>query len=265
METDHATNSETTGEGNGDGSPSVDCKYSKGVVVTFERDFRSPFAVVVGVAAVASSVLYLLSDVIELAQGGFSTPQLALTYAAEAAIPLFVLGLFAVQRPRIGSFGFLGAVTYAYTFVFFTSTVVYALVNHTRDWDALATQLGAWVSVHSVLMVLAGVVFGAAVIRARVLPRWTGVTLIVGMVLMAVTADLPNVTAVISASVRDLAFAGMGAALLGRTVGPIGGNGAELRPEPRRSGTQRGGVTVATGGAHQAHRSGDPSRTGASR
>ena len=234
--------------------------------MTFERGFASPVAVVVGGAAIAFSVLYLLSDVIELAQGGFSTPQLALTYAAEAAIPLFVLGLFAVQRPRIGALGFLGAVTYAYTFVFFTSTVVYALVNHTRDWNALTTQLGAWVTVHSVLMVLAGIMFGAAVIRARVLPRWTGITLIVGMVLMAVTADLPNVIAAMSASVRDLAFVGMGAALLRRTVRPaMGGNGAELRAEPRRSGAQRVGVTSTTGGAHQAHRSGDPSRTGASR
>jgi len=83
----------------------------------------------VGVAAVAFSALYLLSDVIELAQGGFSTAQLALTYISEAAIPLFVVGIYAAQRPRIGRLGLLGAVGYAYTFVFFTSTVVFALVR----------------------------------------------------------------------------------------------------------------------------------------
>jgi hypothetical protein len=65
-------------------------------------------------------------------------------------------------------------------------------------------------------MVLAGVGFGAAVIRARVLPRWTGVTLVVGMVLMAVTAGLPGVTQTVAAAVRDLAFVGMGAAVLRR-------------------------------------------------
>jgi hypothetical protein len=181
-----------------------------------EPDDTASLALPIGVAAVAFSVLYLVSDLIELAQGGFSTLQLSLTYAAEAAIPLFVLGLFAVQRPRIGALGLVGAVTYAYTFVFFTSTVVYALVNHTHDWSELTTQLGAWVTVHSVLMVLAGVVFGAAVIRAHVLPRWTGITLIVGMVLMAVSTSLPDVTQTMSAAVRDLAFAGMGAAVLRR-------------------------------------------------
>jgi hypothetical protein len=188
---------------------------------------RRPVLALIGSAAIASSLLYLLSDLIELAQGGFSTAQLALTYAAEAAIPLFVLGLFAVQRPRIGTLGLVGAVTYAYTFVFFTSTVVYALVDHAHDWAELTTQLGAWIALHSVLMVLAGVMFGAAVIRAQVLPRWTGIVLIVGMVLMAVTSSLPDVTQTMSAGIRDLAFAGMGAALLRRTVGrTIGESGA---------------------------------------
>ena len=181
-----------------------------------EPDDAARLALLLGGAAVAFSVLYLVSNLIELTQGGFSTLQLALTYAAEAAIPLFVLGLFAVQRPRIGALGFVGAVTYAYTFVFFTSTVVYALVNHTHDWSELTTQLGAWMTIHSVLMVLTGVAFGAAVIRAEVLPRWTGIALIVGMVLMAVTASLPDATQTMSAAVRDLAFAGMGAAVLRR-------------------------------------------------
>jgi hypothetical protein len=184
--------------------------------VSREPDDAARLAVLIGVAAVAFSVLYLVSDVIELAQGDFSTLQLALTYAAEAAIPLFVVGLFALQRPRIGALGLIAAVTYAYTFVFFTSTVVYALVNHTHDWRELTTQLGAWLTIHSVLMVLAGVGFGAAVIRAQVLPRWTGITLIVGMVLMAVTAGLPDVTQTMAAAVRDLAFVGMGAAVLRR-------------------------------------------------
>jgi hypothetical protein len=177
-------------------------------------------AVLTGGAAVAFSVLYIVSDLIELVHGGFSTSQLVLTYAAEAAIPLFVLGLFGVQRPGIGKLGLVTAVAYSYTFVFFTSTVLYALVNHTRDWNELTTTLGAWVTVHSVLMVLAGVGFGVAVIRAHVLPRWTGITLIAGMVLMAGTAAMPDVTRTISAAVRDLAFAGMGAALLRRTLEP---------------------------------------------
>jgi hypothetical protein len=169
----------------------------------------------VGAAALGFSALYLVSDLIELAQGGFSTPQLALTYVAEAAIPLFVLGLYAVQRPRIGSLGLIGALTYAYTFVFFTSTVVYALVSHSKDWDALTHQLGAWITVHSALMIAAGLAFGAAVIKANVLPRWTGALLMLAMLLMVVATALPDAAQTAAAATRDIAFAGMGVSLLG--------------------------------------------------
>jgi len=138
----------------------------------------------VGLAAVVFSMLYLISDLMELGQGGFSTSQLVVTYVAEAAIPLFVLGLYAVQLPRIGRLGLISAVIYAYAFVYFTSTVVYALVERTSDWQALERRLGLWLAVHSALMIVAGIGFGVATIRARVLPWWTGMTLIAGMLLM---------------------------------------------------------------------------------
>ena len=168
----------------------------------------------IGLAAVVFSALYFISDLIELAQGGFSTVQLALTYAAEAAIPLFVVGLYAVQRPWIGRLGLIGAVAYAYSFIFFTSTVVFALVDGTKDWDALNAQLGWWVTIHGVVMVIAGLGFGLAVIRAGVFPRWSGVALMAGVVLVAVSSALPALAQVASAGVRDLAFAGMGTSLL---------------------------------------------------
>jgi hypothetical protein len=180
----------------------------------------SGIATLVGLAAVVFSALYLISDLMELGHGGFSTPQLLATYAAEAAIPLFVLGLYAVQRPQIGRLGLASAVVYAYTFVYFTSTVQFALVDGTSDWQALERRLGVWITIHSVLMVVAGIGFGVAVIRARVLPRWTGATLIAGMLLMAVTVSLPAAAQTTSAGVRDLAFAVMGAVLLVRARRP---------------------------------------------
>jgi hypothetical protein len=176
----------------------------------------SGIAVLVGLAAVVFSALYLVSDLMELGQGGFSTPQLLVTYAAEAAIPLFVLGLYAVQRPQIGRLGLASALVYAYTFVYFTSTVVYALIERISDWQALEQHLGVWITIHSVLMVVAGIGFGVAVIRARVLPWWTGATLIAGMLVMATTVSLPAAVQTASAGVRDLAFAAMGAVLLAR-------------------------------------------------
>jgi hypothetical protein len=95
------------------------------------------------------------------------------------------------QRPWIGWLGLIGAVAYAYSFIFFTSTVVFALVDGTKDWDALNAQLGWWVTIHGVVMVIAGLAFGLAVIRAGVFPRWSGAALMAGVVLVAVSSALP--------------------------------------------------------------------------
>jgi len=179
--------------------------------------------VVVGLAAIVSSALYFVTDVLELAQGGFSTVHFSLTLPAEAAIPLFVVGLYLLQRPPMGTLGLAGAAGYAYVFVFFTGTVVFAIVNGTRDWDQLVDQIGVWMTIHGVVMVLAGLAFGLAVVRAGVLPRWTGLTLMAGVVLMAVSSTLPDFVQTASAGVRDLAFAGMCASLLvgrRRALGP---------------------------------------------
>jgi hypothetical protein len=178
-------------------------------------EHNSSVARLVGVSALVFSVLYLVSDVIEAAQGGFSDGQLWLTLVAEAAIPFFVVGLYLVQRPQIGLAGRLGALAYAYAYVFFTGTVVYALVDGTRDYAALTADLGPWMTVHGAIMVVAGLSFGYAVVRARVLPRWTAIVLVAGVAAVAATQGLPEAPQLLAAALRDLGFAGMGAALLG--------------------------------------------------
>lgn len=175
---------------------------------------RASIAQLTGFAALSFSALYFLSDVIEALQGGFSVPQLLLTLVAEAAIPFLVIGLYVVQRPRIGRLGLISAFAYAYAFVFFTGTVVYALVNGTKDYSALSDDLGALMTAHGAIMVFAGIGFGVALIRAHVLPAWTGVALGAGVVLVAATQTAPEGAQLAAAAIRDIAFAGMGYALL---------------------------------------------------
>ena len=175
-----------------------------------------PLAPLVGLAALTFSALYFVSDVMEFARGGFSTSQLVLTYVAESAIPVFVLGLYAVQRPHIGTLGLLGAIGYAYAYIFFTGTVLLALVNRPADWESLVGELGPWVAIHGLLMVVAGSAFGIAIVKARVLPGWTGMTLFAGVILVALSSMLPSIAQTICAGVRDLGFAGMGLFLLTR-------------------------------------------------
>ena len=127
----------------------------------------APTAVrLVGLAAPVFSALYLVSDVLEAIQGGFSTGQLGLTLVAEAAIPGFVIGLYATQRPHVGRVGRVSAVAYSYSYVFFTGTVVDALIDHTSDYATLSHDLGLSMTVHGAIMVLVGLGFGSAVIRA---------------------------------------------------------------------------------------------------
>jgi hypothetical protein len=169
----------------------------------------------VGLAAIGFSVIYLASDGLEVGQGGdFSTSRLVLTYLGEAAIPLFVLGLYAVQRPRIGRLGLAGAVGYAYSYVFFTSTVVFALVAHTPNYQGVRKAFGAWMVVHGLIMLIGGVSFGIAVVRAQVLPRWTGGCLVVGVVLVTAASGFPVLTRSAAETITAAAFIGMGLALL---------------------------------------------------
>jgi hypothetical protein len=176
---------------------------------------HKPFSArLLGLTAVALSALYLVSDVIEGIQGGFSGGQLGLTLVAEAAIPIFVIGLYHAQRPQISRLGQVSAIAYAYSFVFFTGTVVYALIQRTDNYNALGNDLSPWMTVHGVVMVFAGLGFGYAVVAARVLPRWTGVALGSGVVLVAVSQGAPEGVQLLAAGIRDLAFAGMGMALL---------------------------------------------------
>jgi hypothetical protein len=174
----------------------------------------SSLMIPVGLSAILFSALYLASDLLEVVQGDFSTARLVMTYAGEAAIPLFVIGLYAVQRPRVGPLGLFGAVAYAYSYVFFTSTVLYALVARTPDYQGVTDAFGLWMVVHGLIMVIGGVAFGAAVVRAREFPPWTGFCLAIGVVLVAAASGLPAVARTIAEAVPAAAFIGMGMAML---------------------------------------------------
>jgi hypothetical protein len=202
---------------------------------TQRRQMRADLRLLVGLAAVAFTAVYFISDLIEVAQGGFSTFRLVLTYVGEAAIPLFVIGLYAVQRPRIGRLGFLGAIAYAYSYVFFTSTVVYALIAGTPNYQDMTKVFGAWMTVHGLIMLAGGLAFGLAVARAGVLPRWTGIVLMAGVILVVAGAGLPNLARTVAAAVPDAAFIGMGLALLRKRLKPYGQQGHATVEHPHHA------------------------------
>jgi len=145
------------------------------------RGHASERRLLLGVFTVTASLLYFVSDLIEAHQGGFSDAQLWLTLLAEASIPVFVIGLAVAQRPRLGRLGDVAGVAYAYSYVVFTGAVVYVIVDGTRDYATLTEELGLVMTTHGAVMVVAGLGFGYAVLRARTFPAWTAVALMAGV------------------------------------------------------------------------------------
>jgi hypothetical protein len=149
-----------------------------------------------------------------VAQGNFTAGRLVLAYLGEAGIVFAVLGLYAVQRPRIGRLGLYGALAYAYSFVFFASTVVYALAAGSKNWAAITGVFGGWLTLHGAIMVVGGLAFGVAVIKAAVLPRWTAACLMTGVVLVAAAAGMSAAVRAGAAALPQAAFVGMGVMVL---------------------------------------------------
>ena len=175
---------------------------------------ESDLAGLAGMAAVVFPLVYFASELVEVAQGNFSTGRLALAYLGEAGIVFAVLGLYAVQRPRIGRLGLFGALAYAYSFVFFASTVIYALAAGSKNWTAVTNVFGGWLTLHGAIMVAGGLAFSLAVIRTAVLPRWTAVCLMAGVVLVAAAAGMSTAVRAGAAAMPAAAFIGMGVMVL---------------------------------------------------
>ncbi|MGK7893629.1 MAG: hypothetical protein AB4372_08395 [Xenococcus sp. (in: cyanobacteria)] len=172
--------------------------------------------VIIGLATIIAFTLHILSDLLEVFSGGFSAAQLWINYVAFLPIPFLMIGLYAFQLPLSGWMSLTGAIAYGTSFIFFAGTTLYALVAKTVDYSTLLEELGDIYTYYGGLMVAGGILFGIAVIRARVLPRWTGRLLIFGVSLNLLFSLLafPNLSQIIGSLVRNIAFIGMGIAIL---------------------------------------------------
>ena len=173
---------------------------------------------IIGWIAIISPLLHILSDLLEVFGGGYAASQLWINYLAFLPIPWLMIGLYAFQRPRSSWMSLTGAGFYGTSFIFFAGTTLYALVSKTANYSTLLDELGSIYTFHGGLMVAGGILFGVAVIKARVLPRWTGWLLIIGVSLNLLFRLLafPDLSQIIGSIVRNIAFVGMGLAILQR-------------------------------------------------
>ena len=134
-----------------------------------------------GIAAMAAGVVWVISGILAVVYQGVHAPGTFADYLVEGSFAVGLLltvvgmvGLHALQKEnygRIGRGGFWTVVVASMGQVF--GTVVLLAGSTALAW--LVFPVG-------VLAVLVGfVLYGAATLQARVLPRWCGVGLIVGL------------------------------------------------------------------------------------
>jgi hypothetical protein len=135
-----------------------------------------------GLAGLAAAVVFLLSGILTFIAAPQGVPSFFSDYLLEVLVVVaFVLalvtiaGLHAAQRPS-RRYGTLGAVGFWLTFLGYVIVVVIAhLVALAGDEPILSVRLGG-----ALLVLVGSILLGAMTIRARVLPWWCGVLLIVG-------------------------------------------------------------------------------------
>lgn len=186
-------------------------------------DSTEAFRVPLGFGATLAPALHTLTAALEWLQGGFSVPQLWLTYIAFLPVPAIVLGLYAVQCPRISRIGMAGAMLYGFAFVYFAHTALVALDSGVPTYAELVQRSGSVFTAHAILMIAGGLAFGWATLRARSLPAWTAWLFLTGMSLnlMVGLLPLPDVLRTLGIAVGNAGLTGMGWAIVRGPAVPL--------------------------------------------
>lgn len=173
-------------------------------------------AILIAIGTICASALHQTSDIMEWLSGGFSQSQLSINYAGFVLMPFVIIGLYAVQRPVIGWAGLAGAVLYGISFIYFAHTSLFSLELSVPDYETLWTRLGYVYTFHGVIMIVGGLMFGVASLRASVLSR-IGVTIfILGIAvnLLLGLLPVPDVMRITGSSFRNVGLIVIGIELL---------------------------------------------------
>jgi len=152
-----------------------------------------------GLGLVLAAVLWIISEILEMIQGGFSPLQLTLTATAFTLLPYGFLGIHRAQAERGGILSFFGAICSGISFIIFSGDAMIEIVLGAREtMKILETVSGKAIFYTGSLLCLVGViVFGIAIVRARVFPRWTGIVFVVVNLLILLMSLLPPIAFVI--------------------------------------------------------------------
>jgi len=138
-----------------------------------------------GLAAMAGGMLFLAFPLLGYGLAGFMHPifyrveevLLFLMVVALMLVPVGMVGFHALQRQSYGRMGLAG-----FWLVFVASLVVAAGVADYFIWgDFLQEAPPVWLGGGLLGLLVGSVLYGAAILRAKVLPRWCGVVFIAAL------------------------------------------------------------------------------------
>lgn len=185
---------------------------------------NNSFAVryLIGLAAITAPALHSATDIVELILGGFTPAMLWANYIAFLPMPWLLFGIYVVHPGRLSSIALLGAVLYGIAFTYFAHTTLYALAHQTTTYENLWNVLGLAYTVHGALMVLGGLLFAWATLRACWLPRSATGLFACGIVLNLLLGLLPfpDIWQTLGTALRNTGLVLMGCKILisARTV-----------------------------------------------
>ncbi|MFT3896924.1 MAG: hypothetical protein QM719_04405 [Thermomonas sp.] len=182
---------------------------------------RGALRLLVGYAALVAPALHTATDVMEWYQHGFSSLQLWLNYLAFLPMSWLLLGIYAVHEPKPSTPGLVGAVLYGAAFTYFAHTTLFAIAEHTADYELLWLRLGSIYTVHGALMIAGGLLFAWSAYRAGWLPRISVALFAAGLMvnLLLALVPAPDILQTIGSTLRNAGLVFMGYSLV---FGPAG-------------------------------------------
>lgn len=171
-----------------------------------------------GAAAIAGAVLAAVSELVETVGGGYSDLSFALLIAGRIGLGIAPWGLHRAQSG--GRLSAVGAVVLTIGQLLFAAVEVVAWGSRTET--EVIARTGPLYPTAVVFFIAGTLLFGAAVLRARRFPLWTGLVLVVGVAAVGVGGALVLVPVIsLSNLAINLAFLVIGlAALRGRVGAP---------------------------------------------
>lgn len=172
---------------------------------------------IIPLITITAFALYIITDSIEIAQSAISSFQMIVTYICMAAIPFAVMGLYILDDKEGGALYLTGAVFISLSFIYFSGTASYALVEHINDYADVVKNLGFMYLLHGMILIIGGILFSVALLRAKIAHPIIAYGILAGSVVSLITGlfQLSEQFYIVGNYVRNVSFVFLGIWKLG--------------------------------------------------